>query len=150
MDAAAAASLAEIEREIVSRNPEHAFVPTLDRVRRVCELLGDPQHAYRVVHLTGTNGKTSTARMVEALVREHGLRTGLFTSPHLTSITERIQVDGAPISAARFVEVWEDVAPYIGVADRESVAAGGPRLSFFEVLTVMAFAAFATLPWMWP
>ncbi|MCL2594106.1 MAG: bifunctional folylpolyglutamate synthase/dihydrofolate synthase [Promicromonosporaceae bacterium] len=146
MDAAAAASLAEIEREIVSRNPEHAFVPTLDRVRRVCELLGDPQHAYRVVHLTGTNGKTSTARMVEALVREHGLRTGLFTSPHLTSITERIQVDGAPISAARFVEVWEDVAPYIGVADRESVAAGGPRLSFFEVLTVMAFAAFADAP----
>ncbi len=145
-EAAAQASLAEIYREIISRNPEHDFVPTLDRVARVCELLGDPQKAFRVVHLTGTNGKTSTARMIESLVREHGLRTGLFTSPHLTSVTERIQVDGAPISAARFVEVWEDVAPYIGVADRESLEAGGPRLSFFEVLTVMAFAAFADAP----
>nr|WP_242608077.1 folylpolyglutamate synthase/dihydrofolate synthase family protein [Xylanibacterium ulmi] len=136
----------EIYREIMSRAPEHDIDPTLDRVRRVLELLGDPQRAYRVVHLTGTNGKTSTARMVESLVREHGLRTGLFTSPHLTSVTERIQVDGAPISAARFVEVWEDAAPYIGVVDRESQADGGPRLSFFEVLTVMAFAAFADAP----
>jgi dihydrofolate synthase/folylpolyglutamate synthase len=84
--------------------------------------------------------------MVEALVREHGLRTGLFTSPHLTSVTERIQIDGAPLSAERFVQVWEDVAPYIGVTDRESVEAGGPKLSFFEVLTVMAFAAFADAP----
>ena len=140
------AALNDIYAEIISRNPEHRFVPTLDRVRRVCELLGDPQHAYKVVHLTGTNGKTSTARMVESLVREHGLRTGLFTSPHLTSVTERIQIDGAPISDERFVEVWEDVAPYIGVADRESLESGGPRLSFFEVLTVMAFAAFADAP----
>ncbi|WP_425471182.1 bifunctional folylpolyglutamate synthase/dihydrofolate synthase [Xylanimonas allomyrinae] len=139
-------SLREVYREIMSRNPEHDIDPTLDRVRRVLELLGDPQRAYRVVHLTGTNGKTSTARMIESLVREHGLRTGLFTSPHLTSVTERIQVDGAPISAARFVEVWVDVAPYIGMVDRESQEAGGPRLSFFEVLTVMAFAAFADAP----
>ncbi|GAB2459348.1 bifunctional folylpolyglutamate synthase/dihydrofolate synthase [Xylanimonas ulmi] len=145
-EAVAQASLREIYREIMSRAPEHDIDPTLDRVRRVLELLGDPQRAYRVVHLTGTNGKTSTARMVESLVREHGLRTGLFTSPHLTSVTERIQVDGAPISAARFVEVWEDAAPYIGVVDRESQADGGPRLSFFEVLTVMAFAAFADAP----
>ncbi|MCL1900616.1 MAG: Mur ligase family protein, partial [Promicromonosporaceae bacterium] len=114
-EAAAQQSLSEVYHEIVSRNPEHQFVPTLDRVARVCELLGDPQRAFKVIHLTGTNGKTSTARMVESLVREHGLRTGLFTSPHLTSITERIQVDGAPLSAARFVEVFEDVAPYIGV-----------------------------------
>ncbi|ACZ30180.1 FolC bifunctional protein [Xylanimonas cellulosilytica DSM 15894] len=145
-EAAAQESLREVYREIMSRAPEHDIDPTLDRVRRVLELLGDPQRTYRVVHLTGTNGKTSTARMVESLVREHGLRTGLFTSPHLTSVTERIQVDGAPLSAARFVEVWEDVAPYIGVADRESAESGGPRLSFFEVLTVMALAAFADAP----
>ncbi|WP_425954537.1 bifunctional folylpolyglutamate synthase/dihydrofolate synthase [Xylanimonas sp. McL0601] len=145
-EAVAQESLREIYREIMSRAPEHDIDPTLDRVRRVLELLGDPQRAYRVVHLTGTNGKTSTARMIESLIREHGLRTGLFTSPHLTSVTERIQVDGAPISAARFVEVWEDVAPYIGVADRESEEEGGPRLSFFEVLTVMALAAFADAP----
>jgi dihydrofolate synthase/folylpolyglutamate synthase len=145
-EAAAQAALAVVYEEIISRNPEHEFEPTLGRVQRVMELLGDPQRAYKVVHITGTNGKTSTARMVESLVREHGLRTGLFTSPHLTSVTERIQVDGAPISAERFVEVFEDVAPYIGVVDRESVEAGGPRLSFFEVLTVMAFAAFADTP----
>jgi dihydrofolate synthase/folylpolyglutamate synthase len=145
-EAAAQESLREVYREIMSRAPEHDIDPTLDRVRRVLELLGDPQQAYRVVHLTGTNGKTSTARMIESLVREHGLRTGLFTSPHLTSVTERIQVDGVPLTAARFVEVWEDVAPYIGVADRESQEAGGPRLSFFEVLTVMALAAFADAP----
>ncbi|MCP2263803.1 bifunctional folylpolyglutamate synthase/dihydrofolate synthase [Promicromonospora thailandica] len=118
----------------------------MTRVQRVLELLGDPHRAYRTVHVTGTNGKSSTARMVERLVREHGLRTGLFTSPHMVSYTERIAVDGEPLSTERFVEVFEDVAPYIGVADRESQEAGGPRLSFFEVLTVMAFAAFADAP----
>ncbi|MFD7309875.1 bifunctional folylpolyglutamate synthase/dihydrofolate synthase [Promicromonospora sp. NPDC059942] len=116
------------------------------RVERVLELLGDPHRAYRTVHITGTNGKSSTARMVERLVREHGLRTGRFTSPHLTSVTERIAIDGEPLTPERFVEVFEDVAPYIGVADRESQEKGGPRLSFFEVLTVMAFAAFADAP----
>ena len=126
--------------------PSTTFDPTLDRVRAVCELLGDPQHAYRVVHVTGTNGKTSTARMVERLVREHGLRTGRFTSPHLTSVSERIAIDGEPISAERFVEVWQDVAPYVHMVDQRSAAEGGPRLSFFEVLTVMAFAAFADAP----
>ncbi|MCA5893271.1 bifunctional folylpolyglutamate synthase/dihydrofolate synthase [Isoptericola sp. NEAU-Y5] len=145
-DAAAAESLREVYAEIISRAPEHDIDPTLDRVRRVLELLGDPQHAFRAIHLTGTNGKSSTARMTERLVREHGLRTGLFTSPHLTSVTERICVDGEPLSDARFVEVFEDVAPYVGVVDRESQEAGGPRLSFFEVLTVMAIAAFADAP----
>jgi len=145
-DAVAQESLREVYAEIMSRAPEHDIDPTLERVERVLELLGDPHRAFRTIHLTGTNGKTSTARMVERLVREHGLRTGLFTSPHLTSVTERVQVDGEPLSAARFVEVWEDVSPYIGVADRESVEAGGPRLSFFEVLTVLAIAAFADAP----
>ncbi|MBC7291080.1 MAG: bifunctional folylpolyglutamate synthase/dihydrofolate synthase [Actinotalea sp.] len=118
----------------------------MDRVRRVCDLLGEPQRAFRVVHLTGTNGKTSTSRMVERLLREHGLRTGRFTSPHLTSVTERIAIDGEPVTAERFVELWRDVAPYVHMVDTESLAAGGPRMSFFEVLTVMAFAAFADAP----
>jgi dihydrofolate synthase/folylpolyglutamate synthase len=96
-DAAAQESLREVYGHIMARAPEHDIDPTLDRVRRVLELLGDPQRSFRVVHLTGTNGKSSTARMVERLVREHGLRTGLFTSPHLTSVTERIQVDGEPL-----------------------------------------------------
>ncbi len=138
--------LAVVYAHIMSRAPEHDIDPTLDRVARVLELLGDPHRAYRTVHITGTNGKTSTARMAERLIREHGLRTGRFTSPHLTSVTERIAIDGEPISPERFVEVWEDVAPYIGVVDRESQDAGGPQLSFFEVLTVMAFAAFADAP----
>lgn len=136
----------EVYAAILRRAPEHDIDPTLDRVRAVCELLGDPQRAFRVVHLTGTNGKTSTSRMVERLLREHGLRTGRFTSPHLTRVTERIAIDGEPISDERFVEIWQDVAPYVQLVDERSVAAGGVRLSFFEVFTVMAFAAFADAP----
>lgn len=136
----------EVYRAILARAPEHDIDPTLDRVRAVCELLGDPQRAYRTIHLTGTNGKTSTSRMVERLLREHGLRTGRFTSPHLTRVTERIAIDGEPISDERFVEVWQDVAPYVHLVDQRSAEKGEPRLSFFEVFTVMAFAAFADAP----
>jgi len=143
-------SLDDAEREIyasiIARNPEHDFEPTLGRVQEACALLGDPQRAYRVIHVTGTNGKTSTARMAQSLVREHGLRTGLFTSPHLTSVRERIQIDGEPISQEAFVALWLDVAPIISLVDEHSRANGGPRLSFFEVFTVLAFAAFADAP----
>lgn len=145
-DAAAREQADALYRQILQRAPEHDIDPTLDRVRDVLDLLGNPQRAYRVVHLTGTNGKTSTARMIERLVREHGLRTGRFTSPHLTRVNERIAIDGEPISDARFVEVWADVAPYVEMVDERSLASGGPRLSFFEVFTVMAYAAFADAP----
>ncbi|MGC5168492.1 bifunctional folylpolyglutamate synthase/dihydrofolate synthase [Luteimicrobium sp. DT211] len=145
-DAAARADLDRIWAHIVARAPEHDFDPTLARVARVFEILGDPQHAFRSIHLTGTNGKTSTARMAERLVREHGLRTGLFTSPHLSSVTERIQIDGEPISAQRFVDTWNDVFPYIQIVDGELEGSGQSQLSFFEVLTVVAFAAFADAP----
>ena len=136
----------EVYRAILARAPEHDIDPTLDRVRAVCELLGDPQKAYRTIHLTGTNGKTSTSRMVERLLREHGLRTGRFTSPHLSRVNERIAIDGEPISDERFVEVWQDVAPVVHLVDTQSAERGEPRLSFFEVFTVMAFAAFADTP----
>lgn len=136
----------EIYREILTRAPEHRVQPSLERVEAVCELLGDPQHAFRTIHLTGTNGKTSTARMVERLVAAMGLRTGRFTSPHLHTVRERIALDGAPISPEAFVAAWEDVAPYVEMVDARSQAAGGPRLSFFEVFTLMAFAAFADAP----
>jgi len=136
----------EVYQAILARAPEHDIDPTLDRVRDVCELLGDPQKAYRTIHLTGTNGKTSTSRMVERLLREHGLRTGRFTSPHLTRVNERIAIDGEPISDERFVEVWQDVAPYVHLVDTRSAERGEPRLSFFEVFTVMAVAAFADAP----
>ncbi|MBB2901806.1 dihydrofolate synthase/folylpolyglutamate synthase [Kineococcus radiotolerans] len=136
----------EVVAQILARNPEHRIHPTLDRVREACALLGDPQTAYRVVHLAGTNGKTSTARMVERLVREHDLRTGRFTSPHLVDITERIAVDGDPITHAAFVRAWDDVEPVVSIVDARAAERGEPRLSFFEVLTLMAFAAFADAP----
>lgn len=136
----------EIYAQIVSRNPEHDFEPTLDRVREACDLLGDPQRAFKVIHLTGTNGKTSTARMTESLVRSLGLRTGLFTSPHLTTVRERIQIDGEPISQQAFIDLWTDVSPILDLVDAHSAERGGPRMSFFEVLTVLAFAAFADAP----
>jgi len=139
-------ALRETYQAILARAPEHDIEPSLDRVREVCDLLGHPELAYRVVHVAGTNGKTSTARMVERLVREHGLRTGLYTSPHLESATERIRLDGEPLSAEAFVAAWQDVALYVHMVDARSQAEGGPRMSFFEVLTVMAFAAFADAP----
>ena len=98
MTADPAEALREVEREIIARRPEHAIEPSLDRIRALVSLLGDPQRAYPVIHLTGTNGKTSTARMTETLLRARGLRTGLFTSPHLSSIQERICVDGVPLA----------------------------------------------------
>lgn len=138
--------LREIYQSIIERAPEHDIDPTLDRVAQVLDLLGSPHKAYRIIHITGTNGKTSTARMVDELVREHGLRTGRFTSPHLMSVTERISIDGEPISDEDFIATYRDIEPYVTMVDDQSVAAGGPRLSFFEVLTVMAFAAFADAP----
>ena len=144
--AAARAEADEVYREILQRTPEHEINPSNRRVREVCELLGDPQRAYRVVHLTGTNGKTSTSRMVERLLREHGLRTGRFTSPHLTRVNERIAVDGEPIDDETFVATYRDVLPYIEMVDARSAERGEPRLSFFEVFVVMAFAAFADAP----
>ena len=140
------AALQEVYAGSLARAPEHDIDPTLDRVAEVLDLLGNPQRAYRGVHIGGTNGKTSTVRMIERLVREHGLRTGCFTSPHLSSVTERIMIDGEPVDAERFVGLWQDVAPYVHMVDARSQAAGHPRLSFFEVLTVMAYAAFADAP----
>jgi dihydrofolate synthase/folylpolyglutamate synthase len=105
-------------------------------------LLGDPQRACPVIHITGTNGKTSTARMTDALLRSRGLRTGRFTSPHLVSIRERIVVDGAPISPERFVAAYDEVIPYVRLVDERHPVA----MSFFEVLTGMAFAVFADTP----
>jgi dihydrofolate synthase/folylpolyglutamate synthase len=134
--------LREVERAILDRAPEHDLVPTLDRIRELLDLLGSPQDAAPVIHVAGTNGKTSTARMIEALLREFGLRTGRFTSPHLHSVRERISFDGAPIDPERFVATYDDVAPYLDLVDvRHDV-----RLSFFEVLTAMGYAAFADAP----
>ncbi len=136
----------QVEAEILSRAPEHQVQPSLERVEAVLDLLGNPERTYRTVHITGTNGKTSTARMTERLLAAGGMRTGRFTSPHLATIRERISLDGEPISEEGFIAAWEDVAPYIAMVDERSQVDGGPRLSFFEVLAVMALAAFADYP----
>lgn len=132
--------------DLMGRWPESRIEPSLVRIASVVELLGDPQRAYPVIHVTGTNGKTSTARMVESLLRACGLRTGLYTSPHLVDPRERIIFDGEPISIERFQRTWDDIAPYVELVDKKSVADGGIPLSFFEVMTAMAFAAFADAP----
>src|SRR6201995_4084353 len=98
--------MGEGEREIILRRAEPSLELALDRVGGLVGLLGDPQRACPVIHITGTNGKTSTARMTDALLRSRGLRTGRFTSPHLVSIRERIVIDGAPISAGQFVATY--------------------------------------------
>jgi folylpolyglutamate synthase/dihydrofolate synthase len=134
--------LREVELEIGSRRAEHQISPTLDRIAALVSLLGDPQRAYPVVHVTGTNGKTSTTRMIETLLRERGLRTGRFTSPHLVSMRERIAVDGEPLPADRFIELYDEIKPYVQLVDDQQPA----PMSFFEVLTGMMFAAFADAP----
>ncbi|MGO1049463.1 bifunctional tetrahydrofolate synthase/dihydrofolate synthase [Crossiella sp. CA198] len=136
------AALRAVEAELDTRWPETKIEPSLDRIRLLTELLGDPQHSYPVVHIAGTNAKTSTSRMIDALFTRIGLRTGRYTSPHLQLVTERISVDGAPISPERYIEVYRDVEPYVSLVDgRQPVP-----MSKFEVLTGMAFAAFADAP----
>jgi dihydrofolate synthase/folylpolyglutamate synthase len=132
--------------ELLARVGEQAPQPRLGATRRAAELLGDPQRAYPVVHVTGTNGKTSTSRMIESVLRSYGLRTGLMTSPHLTRVNERIVVDGEPISDELLVANWDDIAPYLAMTDAELTAAGEQPLTFFEALTVLAFACFADAP----
>jgi len=141
-EARPAENYAEVEDALLSRWPESRLDPTLDRIRAFTELLGDPQQAYSVIHLTGTNGKTSTARMIETLLRGIGLRTGRFTSPHLESMAERIVVDGEPLSDEEFVRAFNDVAPYTHLVDAEH----DHPLSFFETVVGMAYSAFADAP----
>jgi len=137
-------SHAEIVAALTSRWPEHRVVPTLGRIKALTELLGDPQQAYPVIHLTGTNGKGSTAAMIESLLRADGLRTGRFTSPHLMSVTERITIDGEPISDERLDQVWREVEPYVAFVDDRKI--DGVAMTFFEIITAMAYAAFADAP----
>jgi len=130
--------------ELTARWPEHRIGPGLDRIRALTQLLGDPQRSAPVIHVAGTNGKGSTAAMIDALLRARGLRTGRFASPHVSDVTERICLDGEPISTERFAEVWQDVRPYVEMVDERKL--DGIAMTFFEVITGMAFAAFADAP----
>lgn len=135
---------AEVVASLLARWPEHRVAPSLDRIRALTDVLGDPQKAYPVIHITGTNGKGSTALMIDALLRALGLRTGRFSSPHLSDITERISLDGQPISTERFDATWSEISPYVDLVDRQQL--GGVPMTFFEVITGMAYAAFADAP----
>ncbi len=137
-----AETFAEVEDALLSRWPETRLEPSLDRITAFTRLLGDPQRAYPVVHLTGTNGKTSTSRMIDSLLRALDLRTGRFTSPHLERMTERICLDGSPLTDEEFVRAFNDVAPYTHLVD----ASEAHPLSFFETIVGMAYAAFADAP----
>lgn len=120
--------------------------PRIEPVRRLAELAGSPQLSYPVIQVAGTNGKTSTSRAIESLLRAHGLRTGLFTSPHLLDFTERFQLDGAPIDPAALADAWAELEHPLAIVDAELEAAGQGRITFFEALAVLAFAAFADAP----
>ncbi|KRC54846.1 MULTISPECIES: bifunctional tetrahydrofolate synthase/dihydrofolate synthase [unclassified Nocardioides] len=137
-----AQTFAEAEDALLSRWPETRLEPSLDRIRAFTELLGDPQRSFRSIHLTGTNGKTSTSRMIDALLRALDLRTGRFTSPHVEKMSERISVDGEPLDDEAFVRAFNDVAPYMHLVDQ----AEAHPLSFFEAVVGMAYAAFADAP----
>ncbi|MDE0774877.1 MAG: Mur ligase family protein [Nocardioides sp.] len=137
-----AETYAEVEDALLSRWPESRLEPSLDRIRAFCEVLGDPQHSFRSIHMTGTNGKTSTSRMIDTLLRALELRTGRFTSPHVERMSERISIDGEPLGDEEFVRAFNDVAPYTHLVDSDQPF----PLSFFETVVAMAYAAFADAP----
>jgi dihydrofolate synthase/folylpolyglutamate synthase len=128
---------AELDRRGFTR-----MVFDLSRIQTLLDLLGSPQRAYPSIHLTGTNGKTSTARMVDGLLRAHGLRTGRYTSPHLETVRERISIEGEPVGEETFVELYGEVAPVARLVDERT----GEPLTYFDTTTAMAFAAFADAP----
>lgn len=136
------ATLHAVESELDTRWGETKLAPSLDRIAALVDLLADPHRAYPVLHVAGTNGKTSTTRLIDALLTRIGLRTGRFTSPHLQLVTERIALDNVPISPDDYVAVYRDIAPYVSMVDSSSDI----QMSKFEVLTAMAFAAFADAP----
>jgi dihydrofolate synthase / folylpolyglutamate synthase len=134
-------AFADVDAELNARGfTRIAF--TLDRIERLLDLMGSPHRAYPSIHLTGTNGKTSTARMIDSLLRAFGLHTGRYTSPHLESVRERISLDGEPVSEERFVAAYREVAPLAALVDADSAE----PLTYFEMTTALAFAAFADAP----
>lgn len=136
----------DVEQALLSRWPESRVAPDLQRITALMDFLGEPQRSAPVIHVAGTNGKTSTARIIEALLREFGLRTGLYTSPALESMRDRIQIDGERITEDRFVASFRDVEPFLKMLDDEAESVNGPPVTMFEAVTAMAFSAFADAP----
>ncbi len=133
----------DVMSTLASRWPENKINPSLDRIKLLLDYLGNPQDGLKAIHIAGTNGKTSTSRMIERLLRSLDLRTGLYTSPHLVHPRERISIDGEPISVKNFEEVFSQVEPFLEIVD-EKIPGGS--VTFFEVLTAMAFVSFSDTP----
>lgn len=131
-----------IEAALLKRWPENRIEPTLERIAALVDILGSPQLTYPTIHIGGTNGKTSTSRMVDSLLFEMGLRTGRFTSPHLESFLERIAINGQPIAASEAIFSFNDIAAYLDLMDEKF----DHPISFFEAITALAFVAFAEHP----
>ena len=126
-----------------NRFPENKINPSLDRILMAMDLMGQPQNNFKTIHIAGTNGKTSTSRMIERLLRTLDLKTGLFISPHLIHPRERIEINGQIISDKRFQEIFDEINPYLEIIDQKFVDA---PMTFFEVLTAMGFLAFSDEP----
>ena len=131
-----------IEQALLKRWPETRIAPTLERIAALVDALGSPQLTYPTIHVGGTNGKTTTARMIDSLLFEMGLRTGRFTSPHLESYLERISINGQPIDPKAMIFSYNDIAAYLDFMDSKF----DTPISFFEAMTALAFAAFAEHP----
>ena len=140
------AALAAVEAELNLRWPETKLEPSLGRIEMLMDLLGNPERTFDVIQVAGTNGKSSTARMIDSLLRGFHRRVGLVTSPHLQRVTERIGIDGKPIHPRDYVRIWEEIKPYVEMVDKASEAEGGPAMSKFEVLMGISYAAFADAP----
>jgi dihydrofolate synthase/folylpolyglutamate synthase len=131
-----------IEQALLKRWPETKIEPTLERIAALVDILGSPQLTYPTIHVGGTNGKTTTSRMIDSLLFEMGLRTGRFTSPHLESYRERISINGQPIDPKALIFSYNDIAAYLDFMDTKF----DTPISFFEAITALAFAAFAEHP----
>ena len=131
-----------IEQALLKRWPETRIAPTLERISALVDALGSPQLTYPTIHVGGTNGKTTTARMIDSLLFAMGLRTGRFTSPHLESYLERISINGQPIDPKAMIFSYNDIAAYLDFIDSKFET----PISFFEAITALAFAAFAEHP----
>jgi dihydrofolate synthase/folylpolyglutamate synthase len=131
-----------IEQALLKRWPETRIAPTLERIAALVDILGSPQLTYPTIHVGGTNGKTTTSRMIDSLLFEMGLRTGRFTSPHLESYRERIAINGEPIDPKALIFSYNDIAAYLDFMDSKFDS----PISFFEAITALAFAAFAEHP----
>ena len=131
-----------IEKALLNRWPETRIAPTLDRIAALADALGSPQLSYPTIHIAGTNGKTTTTRLIDSLCFQLGMRTGRFTSPHLESFLERISINGEPISPEGMIATYNDIALYLDLIDSRMPN----KLSFFESMCALAFVAFAEFP----